>query len=319
MDEMPSPREGYFRVGEIPKKVFVLYVITLLVVSFSPMVCLSEIPEITVDLSPNTNYTNRSYVNISVSVSDTEDVSSFINWNDSLVGYWNFEHVNGSSTVLDNSSYENNASCIGNRNASNNRTDGKYGQGFYFNGSGQGYLNVSDDISLDIQDEITIEAWIKEYETTFNWTFGWEDDEYGYCVEQTNDGGYIVVGESNYSDTDSSSGDILLVRLDSSGNRLWDKTLGWNQEDVGRDIRETSDGGYIITGMTNCSSQSTGDVYWFKTDSSGNRLWHHNLGWKDVKDIESIVNSMIESGYKPIMGLVQIEGNKFAQAMVYDD
>jgi hypothetical protein len=39
----------------------------------------------------------------------------------------------------------------------------------------------------------------------------------------------------------------------------------------------------------------------------------------DVKDIESIINSMVEAGYKPIDGLVKIEGNKFAQAMIYTE
>ncbi len=108
----------------------------------------------------NTELANT-WADVNVSVSDTGgNVSSFIDWDGSLRGYWSMEYLN-STGVFDNSTYDNFATYNGDDFDENNQTSAIYGDGLEFDGDDD-YLLVSDHSSLDITDEITIEAWAKD-------------------------------------------------------------------------------------------------------------------------------------------------------------
>ncbi len=283
--------------NSLVKKVLVLYTFIMFVLCATPLVSVSNSPEIDIEF-PNESiyYTNKSYVNISVNVSDSQEVSSHIDWNNSLGGYWNFESDSKPNFVCDNSTYDNKAYFTDTDKRSwDNRTDGKYGHGLYFNGSSNGYLNVNSSDSLNISDEITIELWFKEFETTFNKTFGWAEGDYGYSVKQTNDGGYILTGECDYSG--NNTGDLILIKTDTNGNEgsnypnTFVKTFDGNNpsyhEDYGRSVRQVEDGGYVVTGISNHSEHDDkylwGDLWVIKTDSGGNHIknYTYNGGEKD--------------------------------------
>jgi len=101
---------------------------------------------------------NWDYVVINVSVGDENEVSSFIDWNGSLIGYWSFEHYNGSG-VFDNSSYENFGQYTGGLGA-DDITCGRFGKGLEFDGSG--YLAAPNFEELRLGDaDISIGMWIK--------------------------------------------------------------------------------------------------------------------------------------------------------------
>jgi len=93
----------------------------------------------------------------------------------------------------------------------------------------------------------------------------------GYSVAQTFDGGYIITGYSA-RDTNNSITDIYLLKTNSIGNVVWERRYGGDSDDEGRSVTQTSDGGYIITGITH-SWVNGGGVYLIKTDSSGDTLW----------------------------------------------
>jgi len=107
-------------------------------------------------------------------------------------------------------------------------------------------------------------------------TYGGKEDDVGWSIQQTSDEGYIIIGETeSYSDGRT---DAWLIKTDSKGNKLWDKVFGYGIFDSGSEIRQTSDGGYIIVGKVNITGGPRGDIWLLKTDSGGNKLWAKEFG-----------------------------------------
>ena len=90
-------------------------------------------------------------------------------------------------------------------------------------------------------------------------TFGGSNDDFGSCIQQTIDGGYIIVGWTN--SFGGGNNDAWLIKTDAQGNKEWDKTFGGNDTDIGYAVQQTIDGGYIITGSTNSYSYSYEDIW----------------------------------------------------------
>lgn len=105
-------------------------------------------------------------------------------------------------------------------------------------------------------------------------TFGGSANEQAYSVQQTQDGGFIIAGQTKSYGTGT---DAYLVKTDQSGKEQWHKNFGGSSQDICYSVRQTKDGGFILAGQT-VSYGTGGDVYLVKTDSSGNELWHKNLG-----------------------------------------
>jgi len=111
-------------------------------------------------------------------------------------------------------------------------------------------------------------------DTTWTKTYGGTDEDAGYFVQQTNDGGYIVTGVTGSSVTGDY--DVYLIRTDASGNESWTKTFGGGGNEQGYSIRQTDDGGFAITGQASSFGAGDADVYFIKTDESGTVGIHDN-------------------------------------------
>lgn len=116
---------------------------------------------------------------------------------------------------------------------------------------------------------------------TFQKTFGGSLDDYGYSVQQTSDGGYVIAGAS-YS-FGVVHDDVYLIKTTATGDTLWTKTLGLLNYDAGFSVQQTGDGGYIIAGTTNSVGAGYDDIYLVKTDINGDTLWIRTIGrtWYD--------------------------------------
>ena len=113
-------------------------------------------------------------------------------------------------------------------------------------------------------------------DTLWTQTFGGSDYDYGYSVQQTSDGGYIIAGyTSSYG---AGSADVYLIKTDAGGAQQWTQTFGGSSDDIGHSVRQTSDGGYIIAGVTSSYGAGGWDVYLIKTDALGDTLWTKTFG-----------------------------------------
>jgi hypothetical protein len=125
-------------------------------------------------------------------------------------------------------------------------------------------------------------------------TFGGPDNDLGSSVQQTSDGGYIVAGMTSYYG--AGGGDVWLIKTDSRGNLEWERTFGGLGPDKGSSVQQTSDGGYIVAGMTSYYGAGGGDVWLIKTDSRGNLEWERTFGGPD-DDWGSSVQQTSDGGY----------------------
>jgi len=117
-------------------------------------------------------------------------------------------------------------------------------------------------------------------------TFGGSGDDYGYSVQQTTDGGFIIAGSTE--SFGAGKNDVYLIKTDSAGNLIWQKTFGVSDDDKGYSVQQTSDGGYIIAGETNSFGAGYNDVYLIKTDSAGNLLWQKTFGGNEYDSAGSV-------------------------------
>jgi len=107
-------------------------------------------------------------------------------------------------------------------------------------------------------------------------TFGGSNVDCAQSVQQTTDGGYIILGETrSYG---SGAYDFYLVKTDASGDMEWYSTFGGSDYDYPQSVRQTADGGYIMTGFTMSYASVNADVYLVKADASGNMEWQQTYG-----------------------------------------
>jgi hypothetical protein len=167
-------------------------------------------------------------------------------------------------------------------------------KGFFIVGSTESAL--SGDVSESPRG--ALDYWVIKVDSLFNkqWDkrFGGPIQDFGTAGGPALDGGYFVAGVSysgqagDKSQPSRGNGDFWIVKLDSSGNKLWDKRFGGNKFDILFDAIQTQDGGFILAG--NSRSFTGGDItstllcsaysgWMIKIDSLGNKLWDKGFSY----------------------------------------
>ncbi len=113
-------------------------------------------------------------------------------------------------------------------------------------------------------------------DTLWTKTYGGAYQDWGNSTTLTYDGGYAVTG---CIEVYGIGWNLWLLKTDSLGDTLWTKTYGGSSgSNMGKDIKQTQDSGYIIIGYTSLFGAGYDDVWLLRTDSNGDTLWTRTYG-----------------------------------------
>lgn len=162
-----------------------------------------------------------------------------------------------------------------------------------------GYIMVgsSDSIDVDISNNNGLDDfWIVKINATgtlvWEKSFGGTGIDEAHSIVASNDGNYMIVGETRSDDGNVSlnkgGADVWLIKIDGSGNLLWEKTYGGSSFDVGRSIKKTQDGNYVIVGSTRSQdgdvsiNRGQNDAWVLKISETGVKKWQHSIGGSQI-------------------------------------
>jgi hypothetical protein len=153
--------------------------------------------------------------------------------------------------------------------------------------------DVGYDIAVDSNDNIVIAGtassfsaglWVIKYDSSgnilWNRTAGGSLDDGGYSIAIDVENNIIITGYTHSSDIGSTDIDVWTIKYDSSGNVLWNKTIGGKYNDAAQGVSIDSNNNVIVTGYTDSFGAEKCDIWTIGYDSSGNVLWNKTTGGK---------------------------------------
>ncbi len=184
--------------------------------------------------------------------------------------------------------------------------------------------SIDGDITTNLGD---YDIWLIKLDTSGNiiWqkNLGGSNAEYSYKIITTIDGNYVFSAYSKSNDGDLSVNngnlDYWIVKIDPTGNIIWQKTYGGSSIDKEADVIETTYGGYVVAGY---SSSSDGDVsnplgsfdFWVVgLDAGGNLLWNKNYGGTGADFATTVSkNYSLNADTYTILGFSNSDDNDFS-------
>jgi len=138
-------------------------------------------------------------------------------------------------------------------------------------------------------------------------TYGGTSDDRAYFTTQTSDGNYIMAGYTESNDVDvtfnNGGADVWVVKIDTAGTLLWQKSLGGTGGDYASHISQTPDGGYIISAYTDSNNGDVSgyhgggsDVWTVKINSTGTIQWQNCYGGSSL-EYSTAAYSTVDGGY----------------------
>lgn len=123
-------------------------------------------------------------------------------------------------------------------------------------------------------------------------SYGGSDDEYGWSILRSQEGGYLLGGYSRSEDGDIESNhgsfDVWLVKISDDGTIEWERSYGGSNTEYHTGIIQNSDGDYVVCNSTlsadngnvsgNHYPNTTYDFWVFKINQEGNLIWQHCYG-----------------------------------------
>lgn len=176
-----------------------------------------------------------------------------------------------------------------------------------------GYIVVgsSDSEDTDISSNIgTYDFWVikisESGDLVWEKSFGGSQIDEARAIVKTNDGNYIIAGDTRSSDNDVSqnkgAADLWFIKISPSGNLIWERTIGGSSFDAARAIKKSQNNGFLLSGSSRSSdmdvSENKGqnDAWVLKTDNNGNLLWETTVGGSNIDfsyDVAELINGSV--------------------------
>jgi hypothetical protein len=122
----------------------------------------------------------------------------------------------------------------------------------------------------------------------WNRTYGGTGDDYAKSIVQTVDGGFALSGTTDSYGTGNP--DFWLVKTNSIGQPVWNKTFGGISNDWEPSMIQTSDGGFILAGFA-YSGSGGADAWLVKTNMSGHVEWNRTFGGESEDRALSVIQT----------------------------
>lgn len=164
--------------------------------------------------------------------------------------------------------------------------------GYFVTGSMNGYSSCCGKIFLMKVSSDGDSLWTRTYRTGI-----------GYSLALTDDGGIAIGGTLQ----ETNNQEITIIKTDTAGTLLWEKTYNGNGYEFGASMVKTSDGGFAITGITDSKGAGYHDIYLLCTNSSGDMLWDHTYGGNNIDQGYGLVQ-MSDGGFS-MTGLTNTGGS----------
>lgn len=166
-----------------------------------------------------------------------------------------------------------------------------------------GYIIFGEVDSPENEKELLLIKLDSEANEQWTKTYGGTEKEFAEQVQQTSDGGYIMIGSTFSFSTNPQFNDnnCYLIKVDEQGNEQWSKTNFFGSKiDKGNSVQQTLDGGFILTGNTDIStSDFNEELFLIKTNDNG--------------DITSTIELAIPDLNKKLIKSVNIQGQEINQ------
>ena len=92
----------------------------------------------------------------------------------------------------------------------------------------------------------------------------------------TDEGDFIILGKNLKKDRGSAN--IFIMKTNSDGKTIWEKTFGGEGNDYPESITKSKDGGFVIAGVTNSYGNGEADIWILKIDDNGEKIWSKFIG-----------------------------------------
>ncbi len=153
----------------------------------------------------------------------------------------------------------------------------KFDRALFLTGtSDKGYLACGYSNSFSSSNDVYLVKTDGQGNVQWQKTYGGNKLDMGWSVLELKDKGYLLHGCTLSKDTTNQ--DIYLLRLDLSGNIIWEKTYGSKKDERTTNLLTLADGNYLLIGERIIQDTVDRDSYLLKLDTSGNIIWEKTFG-----------------------------------------
>jgi len=127
--------------------------------------------------------------------------------------------------------------------------------------------------------------------------FSGNNHDYLSSTVATQEGGFLISGTSysgkgiDKKDDSKGGSDIWLIRINESGDELWQKTLGTSADEEARSVIQTTDLGFVVAGNVQNASKGYGskDILVIRLDKNGKEISQLILGGRGLDEVEKMI------------------------------